>query len=319
MKAEQLLFLHIGVAVFAVILLSVAFTFIISYIIYRKTLVRVTKETWSRDVISETVGDQVEMYRQGLEWFESVKQHVKPLTVTNDGLKLAGEYFDFGFDKAVYIIQGRAEALKYSYYFAIPYRNLGYNVLVCDGRAHGESEGKYNTAGLREHQDTLAWVRYLHDELGNKSVLLHGICVGSACALYAMTADNAPDYIEGLIAEGMYIKYKETYKQHMKALHKPTFPFCDEIMLYVSISAKRWYNSLSPIKCVQKTQKPILFIAGTQDIFSLPEKTQILYDTCVSPNKRLLWLEKGEHSKLRINNLEQYDGAIAQFVQEIHG
>ena len=59
---------------------------------------------------------------------------------------------------------------------------------------------------------------------------------------------------------------------------------------------------------------PILFLYGRQDIFSLPEKSQKLYDTCTSLHKKIVWFDKGAHSHLRINNKEAYDNAIKEFV-----
>ena len=60
----------------------------------------------------------------------------------------------------------------------------------------------------------------------------------------------------------------------------------------------------------------MLFLYGKTDIFSVPEKTQQLFDACPVRDKQLVWFDKGGHSHLRINNPEQYDDAIAAFFGE---
>ena len=76
-----------------------------------------------------------------------------------NGLKLVGEWFDYGFDKTVIILPGRRETLVYSYYYAQPYKELGINVLVIDQRAHGLSEGTYSTCGIKEADDVKLWLK----------------------------------------------------------------------------------------------------------------------------------------------------------------
>jgi esterase/lipase len=60
----------------------------------------------------------------------------------------------------------------------------------------------------------------------------------------------------------------------------------------------------------------VLFLYGKQDIFSIPEKSQVLFNACSAGDKKLVWFDKGGHSHLRINNTEQYDKAIVEFLQK---
>ena len=60
----------------------------------------------------------------------------KDVHIVNEGFNLYGEYFDLGFDRAVIIVPGRMESLLYSYYFARPYQEKGFNVFVFDQRVY---------------------------------------------------------------------------------------------------------------------------------------------------------------------------------------
>ena len=51
-----------------------------------------------------------------------------------------------------------------------------------------------------------------------------------------------------------------------------------------------------------------------EDIYSVPEKGQLLFDACQS-QKKLVWFDKGGHSKVRINNQEKYDSTVVEFLE----
>lgn len=124
------------------------------------------------------------MFDLGMDWARENEAHKRPVSIENEGLKLAGEYFDFGHKRCAIIFPGRTESLYYSYYFAQPYAEAGCNILVVDSRAHGLSEGKYNYCSTREWSDVIAWSRFAHDQLGCSDVVLHGICVGGAASCW---------------------------------------------------------------------------------------------------------------------------------------
>ncbi len=297
------------------ILFWISSYFIIAFIVYRITLVRTSPEKWSRQCSITDDEEQVAMYKQSEIWLSAFIDKKTDVDIVSDGFHLFGEYLDFGCDKAVIIIAGRTEGCKYSYYFAEPYRKAGYNVLVIDNRAHGLSEGKYNSLGLKEYSDIVAWGKFLHEEKHNQKIVLHGICIGSATALYALISDRCPDYMVGMVADGMYVDFKETTKNHMIEQNRPVYPCLNLLMWYFKLFTKEDAVKNGPIQVIGKLKKPILFIYSKKDIYSLPEKGQLLYDTCQS-KKKLVWFEKGAHSKVRINNQEKYDNTVIEYLNE---
>lgn len=293
-------------------------TLCMSYAIYHVLLTRKKPEKWGREC---SIPDDVEykqMFDEGLEWEATYKDTKREVEITSEGFHLVGEYFDFGAKRAVIIIAGRMESLLYSYYFAEPYRVAGYNVLVIDNRSHGLSEGKVNSLGQKEYKDILAWSRMLHDDLGNESIVLHGICIGSSTGLFAMTSGQPEaEYIDALVAEGMYVTFHESFRNHMIEDHHPNFPFTLEVMLHIRVFSGVNVLTNGPIKRVDKLDKPILFLHSKEDTFSTPDKAQILYDKCTSKNKKIVFFEKGMHSRVRPNAKEQYDTTIVEFLQTI--
>ena len=293
--------------------------FIIAGVVYRILLVRTSPEKWSRDCSIDDEKEQKAMYAEGNAWYEKYSDKISTVKIVSDGFNLCGEYADFGFDKAVIIIAGRTEGCKYSYYFAEPYRASGYNVLVIDNRCHGMSEGKYVSLGLKEYRDIIRWAEMLHDRYNNQKIVIHGICIGSATALYALTAEECPSYLSGMVADGMYVDFRESIKNHMIEQKRKNIKICLCLLtLYFKICTGKRMVKQGPINCIDKLNKPILFIYSKKDIYSVPEKGQLLYDKCVA-EKELVWFDYGAHSKVRINNTEKYDNAVTSFLNKSIG
>lgn len=294
-----------------------AYTYPIAKKVYEEQLVRTTPEKWGRSCSFPDDAEQVQMWNDGIAWMEQNRSRITELHIENDGLNLYGEYFDFGSDRCVIILPGRCESLVYSYYFAPPYEKAGFNILVIDTRCHGKSDGKYNTIGVQESRDVLAWAKLMHDQLGNKEIYFHGICIGTSSGLFALTSENCPDYMRGFTTEGCYISFYETFKRHMMALNRPLFPVLQMVMHEIRKHTGTNVYKDKPITAITKIKPDcrVLFLYGQQDIFSIPEKSRQLYNACSSQDKKLVWFEKGGHSHLRINNTEQYDQAIIDFFE----
>ena len=310
----------IGIVIFLLLGGCVAMLFItypIARKVHRNTLVRTEPEKWGHSCSAPEHPEQIAMWEAGCAWAETYKEHMRELSAKNDGLSLYAQYFDFGADRCVVILPGRCECHKYSYYFAEPYRAAGFNVLVIDSRCHGLSDGTYCTIGRKESEDLAVWVGKLTHELGNRSVWFHGICVGSCAGLLLMAKNSCPKEVQGMVLEGCFTSFRETFKQHMIQDKRPVFPVLDLVMFEIYRHTGTNVLRYSPLRCLKRIEKPILFLCGKEDVFSLPKKSQQLFDSCKSEKKRLVWFQKGSHSHLRLNNLEQYDNSIREFMEYV--
>ena len=286
--------------------------------VHRMQLVRGGENTWNRECSCLTNEEQVRMWNEGQEWFETVKDKCEEISITSyDGLKLAGQYFNFGGKKCVLILGGRCETVGYSYYYTKPYVELGYNILLIDPRAHGLSEGKVNCIGIKEYKDTIKWMELAHDKYGNEKVLLHGICIGSANSMYTATSKQCPPYLEGIIVDGMYRNFYDTFALHMKQINRPVFPFCLLVMFVIQFYAGRNPITFCPGKMIKKYKGNLLMIHSKLDSFSEPRRAKKLFESCPSERKKIVWFDKGAHSHVRINNTEKYDAVIKEYVKEI--
>lgn len=290
-------------------------TYPISKNVYMEYLVKTSDDKWGRNCSAPDNEEQMQMWETGNKWAFENKESMTEVSIKNGDLSLFGEYYDFGGDTCAVILPGRCECLQYSYYFAKPFHDAGLNILVIDSRCHGKSDGKYSSIGLYEAEDLKKWIEFTKKEYGINKFWLHGICVGSAAVLLAASSNDCPDGIDGIILEGCFTDFRESFKQHMIEKKKPVFPVLDLVMYNIYRYAKVNVIKKSPLNAVKNIHCPILFLFGKKDVFSLPPKSQKLFDNCISSHKKLVWFDKGSHSHLRINNTEKYDNEIKEYIK----
>lgn len=301
----------LGIAIIA--LAFVVMSWIVgSYCVYRLTLRR-GKDKWGRKIPTKLPADSIRMYEIGQEWATANADKKTDVHIQRDGLNLYGEYYDFGYDRCAFILSGRTESLVYGYFFAIPYAKNGYNILVVDPRAHGLSDGKYNTVGFEESIDDIAWVDYLVKNHGIRSIVFHGICIGAAGGMLALTSGKCSDVVEGIVTEGMFPNFYESVRNHMIELRISTFVTLDLVDLWMRHCTGHSMK-FGPINVIDKLDKPLLMLHSYEDLYSTPEYAKKLYERAGSEQKKLVWFDHGRHSMLRITDTDLYDSSIADFL-----
>ncbi len=306
----------IGAALGAVLLLGVVPLFIMGHVLYAALLTRNKPGKWDRVCPAPGDAEYKGMFDEGDAWDEKWREKKTEVSVESDGLRLAGEYYDFGTDRAVIIIPGRTETVLYSRFFAEPYRKAGCGVLVIDPRAHGLSEGKRSCLGYREYRDIHAWARMLAERFGVRTVVLHGICIGASTALFAAASPERPECIRALAAEGIYTDFYETLKNHMKDQGHAVYPIAPAFAANALVFSGANIVTDGPKKRIRALSLPILFLHSKEDIFSLPEKSRAVMDACPS-KKTVVWFERGYHSRIRAVEPEAYDRAITDFLASL--
>lgn len=286
-----------------------------SYQIYTATLKRHNKEQWGRQLSSEDPLT-IQMDQEGLAWQAKHNTFKQDVHIVNNGLNLYGEYYDMGYDKAVVILSGRTDSLRYGYYFAKPYSDHGFNVLVIDSRAHGLSDGQYITLGFEESKDAIAWVKFLSKNYGIETVVFHGICIGAAGGMFAITSPDCPSCVQGIVTEGMFANFRESMKNHLIERKKLLFP----VLQCIDYWFKRYTGhsmTRGPIDVISGMDKPILMLQSKMDPYSTPDNAQKMFDLCPSKEKKFVLYETGGHSKLRVTDTTKYDTEISMFLERL--
>ena len=298
-----------------IIMMCVTFG-VASYYVYNCTLRRRSRDQWSREIPSDVAPDSLQMYKIGAEWSEAHSSAKQDVHIVRDGLNLYGEYYDLGYDRCAIILSGRTEGLRYGYYFAIPYAERGCNILVFDPRAHGMSDGEFNTVGFEESLDAVEWIKFIENEYGIKNIVLHGICIGAAAGMLALNTGKVGNSVKGIVTEGMFANFGESVKNHIRERKKPVYItyLCTDLWMrhYTGHSMKR-----GPLDIIDGVKYPLLMLHSKEDAYSTPEFAQRLFDKSGATEKSIVWFDHGRHSMLRITDTARYDGAIGEFLDKI--
>lgn len=308
--------LIIGVGIFLLsgLLFSIWLVFAIARRVYLHTLSKKMSGGWGRVCSAPDNSEQMQMWNDGIKYMSQFEKQKREVSINHDGLKLMGEYYDFGGKETALFLCGRCECLMYAYYYAKPYIDLGLNVLFIDQRAHGLSEGQLSTVGIKESEDVVAWMKFIRDEYKQEGFVLHCVCVGGSSGLLAATSPNNPNLVNKIVVDGVFINFKESYRRHYVDLGHKIFPVFHLIWFWFKVYTKVSVNKSSPYNCVQKIDMPILFIHTKKDKFSLPENAIKVFDVTKSEKKYLKWFDVGSHSHIRNHATEEYDETIKQFL-----
>ena len=145
---------------------------------------------------------------------------------------------------------------------AVEMIKLGYNVILIDERAHGQSQGYSITFGVRETKDVVGWVNYARNRFGeNIELVLVGISMGGATVL--MSADKVGK--AKIITDCPYSSPKIMLQQTIRAMGLPVRIFYPLVNLSSILFAHTNLNKISPYDSIKNTTNPVLIIHGGSD------------------------------------------------------
>lgn len=192
-------------------------------------------------------------------------------------------------------------------------RDMGYQLLLVEERAHQRSEGKYLTFGVRERQDVLLWAREMERRMGKAHPLyLEGISMGASTVLMASALD-LPASVCGIIADCGFTSPADIVAEVMKGMHVPKpAQYLAELWCRLLAHFSMWETSAP--EALSKCKLPVLFIHGTADSFVPCRMTEENYAACASP-KTLVLVEGAEHGESFLIDRPRCEKALREFLK----
>ena len=195
------------------------------------------------------------------------------------------------------------------------YDTLGYSLLLVDQRAHGQSEGKYLTFGVRERMDVISWATYMGQKLGqSEPLILGGLSMGATTVLMA-SCFEFPANVRAIIADcGFTSPYEIAksvlHRDYPKAPLRLLLPVCG---FFTRLFAGFGLKDASTLDALRESRYPVFFLHGTGDTFVPCEMTKQAYDACAS-EKTLLLIEGADHGKSYVKEPARVQQALRQFL-----
>ena len=201
------------------------------------------------------------------------------------------------------------------------HRQLGYNILLPDLYAHGLSEGTEVQMGWKDRLDVLRWTdeaNYLFG--GNTQMVVHGISMGAATTMMLSGevehGQHQQPFIKCFVEDCGYTSVWDEFSSELKArFGLPAFP-----LLHVASVLCRWkygwdFWEASPLKQIQKSTRPMLFIHGDADDFVPTWMVHPLYEA--KTGEKELWLvPQAAHALSYKEHPAAYTQHVSEFVNK---
>lgn len=233
-----------------------------------------------------------------------------------DGLKLFGRYYhridgaplDIGFHGY------RSTAARDSCGMIKISKEAGHNSLIVDQRAHGKSEGRCLTFGIKERYDCKKWVDYAITRFGKDTEIhLCGVSMGGATVLMA-SGLPLPNNVKGIIADCPYSSPMDIIgkvTEEMGVSKKLAAPFIK--------AAARIYGGFNITettveKEVRRSKIPVLIIHGDDDRFVPHGMSEVVAKG--NPHVERHTFKGAGHGLSYMLYTEQYHNTIHKFFQK---
>lgn len=252
------------------------------------------------------------------EWLKA--QDFKEYSVINEeGRRLSGFYLpsDTPSDKFLigshgYRSRGKGEFRLMSKY----YHDMGFNILLVDHQAAGESEGGIITFGHRESRDLLLWIDLVRNEINKDAqIVLHGVSMGAASVLMLSDKKEILPNVKYIVADCSFSTVTEEFRHNLVKMHLPSGLIIDSVNIVNKICAGYSFYDESPNDCVKNACVPILFIHGGSDDFVPTYMSRENYEACTS-EKDILIVDGADHAGSYPTDSASYEKKLEEFMRK---
>lgn len=235
-------------------------------------------------------------------------------TRSHDGLKLVANLYEKK-ESHLYVISmhGYKNRKEGMLIYARLFYNLGFNVLLPDQRAHGESEGKYISMGHYERLDIIRWCRLIREMDEKAKIVLHGVSMGASSIM--MASGENPEGVVAAVEDCGYSSLWDIFSDELESLyHLPSFPLLHTSSLLSRLRFGYFFKKASATDALSKTRIPMLFFHGDKDRFVKTEMLDIVYAAHPGKKKKVL-VPNAAHSEAYAGDPGLYESEIEAFLK----
>lgn len=250
------------------------------------------------------------------DWLKD--HHAQDVCVTSkDGLRLCGYWVPADHPRGTILLAHGYRStflIDFGLAFAF-YHALGMNILVPHQRAHGASEGRYITFGVKESEDMQCWIDYHNRNYGRHQMILSGMSMGASTVLF-MADQVLPDNVKCIIADCGFTSPQDILDTVFRsAVHLPS-----KLPLLVTNILTRVFAGFGlrekDTRSVLKNAKlPVLMIHGLADDFVPSNMSQQGYHACTG-EKELLLVDEAGHGVSFLKDKETYTKCVIAFLEK---
>lgn len=198
-------------------------------------------------------------------WFDSRGRDGQPLRIAGWWIAAPSPA-----DQTAVLIHGFGDAKVGALAWAPTWRDLGWNLLLIDLRAHGESGGVHTTGGYFERDDLDAVLDSLHQRWpgASKKIALFGVSLGGAVALAAAARR---DDVHAVIADATFADYRTAATVHAGLIGAPLLRLTPLAIRWAEYLAGANFAEVRPLATIRSARCPIMLTHGDADPFVTDE------------------------------------------------
>ena len=237
---------------------------------------------------------------------------------TADGLTLDGWFVPERRARRTIVVCHGAGANKGNFvWFLGPLRGYGYNVMFFDFRAHGASDGRTTTYGIREKADVIAAVDWLKHERPAQSDVIVGL--GSSQGAMALALAAADDSrIDAVVLDSPFTSPRDLMRDGAKRVPGIGPLVADWLLVLASLQTGTSFFAPSAERAIASLHdRPVFVVHGEQDFVMPVSHARRLYEA--APGPRALWLGPGPHSNIITTAPEEYARRLFGFLDQHFG
>ncbi len=208
----------------------------------------------------------------------------------------------------------REETLPHAEYL----HRAGYNTLLFDFRASGESEGDAVTIGGMEQEDALGALDYLEarGDVDVTRVGFQGLSMGAAVAIMAAARDER---VVGVVAESPFKDVPaEIASSFEERIGLPAFPFAPITVWITEQRIGLQAEDIAPIRVVSDLERPLLIIENELDTSIAPGSARAVFEAASEPKRHWLVLNS-THGDGHAADPAAYERQVLSFWSEVFG
>ena len=196
------------------------------------------------------------------------------------------------------------------------YNEKGYNLLMVDQRAHGKSEGRYITFGVKERLDVLSWVTYVSLMLGeDHPIFIGGLSMGATTVCMASDLEF-PGHVVGIIADCGFTSPGDILgvlaESQYRISRKLAVPFISVFArLFCGFGLRDW----STTDALANTTLPVALFHGLNDNLVPSYMSRTSYEACRS-EKVLTEFPGAGHGTSWLKDTARYQAVLEDFMEK---
>ena len=193
-------------------------------------------------------------------------------------------------------------------------REKGWNAMMADQRAHGESQGKTITFGAKERYDVLDWVNWAVRRFGeDQEIYLVGVSMGAATVLMAAGL-GLPPQVKGVWADCGYSSTEGVLRHMIRRWNLPETLTFGAARLGGRIFGGFDVREITPLEAVKKAKVPILLIHGEDDNVVPRHMAEEIREACAAPVE-IVSVPGAHHGMSFYTDNAQYRSAVERLIE----